>query len=92
MLKGASEHANGDSGPMKTYDTTVAVRVEISNGIIELMEMLNRRISKVKRTPASGALKIPAIAPAAPQPSKTVTPLYESFAARPMLLPKAAPV
>ena len=75
MVKGASEQEKGDCAPIKTYDTTVAVSVDTSKGIIELMEILNSRISNVKRTPARGALKIPAIAPAAPQPSSTVTPL-----------------
>ena len=46
-------------------------------GSIEDMEMLKSNISIVKSTPASGALNIPAIAPAAPQPSNTVICLYE---------------
>ena len=81
-----------EDGPIQTYDTTVAVSVEMSSGIIELMEILKRSISKVKRMPARGALKMPAMAPAAPHPKRTVIPLYERCALRPMLLPNAAPV
>lgn len=54
------------------YDTIVAETVESSNGIIDVMDILKRRISNVKSTPASGALKIPATAPAAPHPSNMV--------------------
>ena len=71
-MNGDREHSNGRESPRKTYDITVADIVDISSGNIELMEMLKRRISRVKRTPARGALKIPATAPAAPQPSRMV--------------------
>ena len=59
---------------------------------MDVIEMLKRRISSVKRTPARGALKIPATAPAAPQPRRMVIFLYD----KPMYLatfePIAAPV
>ena len=51
-------HSNGSASPRKIYETTVAEIVDSSNGSIEDMEMLKRRISRVKRTPARGALKI----------------------------------
>ena len=54
------------------YDTTVADTVDSSSGIIEVIEMLKRRISSTKRTPARGALNIPDTAAAAPQPSRMV--------------------
>ena len=54
------------------YDITVAEIVESSNGRMDDIEMLKSRISRVNRTPARGALKIPATAPAAPQPSRIV--------------------
>lgn len=38
----------------------------------DVIEILKRRISNVKRTPANGALKIPATAPAAPHPRRIV--------------------
>ena len=59
---------------------------------MELMDRLNRRISRVNRTPASGALKMPATAPAAPHPSKSVIPRYDKPMYRPRLEPMAAPV
>jgi hypothetical protein len=71
---------------------TVAEIVEISSGSIDDREMLNRRISIVNSTPARGALKMPAMAPAAPQPSRTVMLRYDRPQSRPRLLPMAAPV
>ena len=38
------------------------------------IDRLKSRISRVKRTPDRGALKMPATAPAAPQPSISVIP------------------
>ena len=70
-------HSNGGFAPRKIYEITVAEMVESSSGRIELMEMLKRRISNVKSTPAKGALKMPATAPAAPQPSRMVIFLYD---------------
>ena len=57
---------------MKMYVTTVAVTEERSSGRMAFIDMLKRRISNVNRTPASGALKIPAMAAAAPHPSSIV--------------------
>ena len=48
----------------------VAETVEIRRGRIEDIEILKRSISNVNKTPASGALKIPATAPAAPEAKK----------------------
>ena len=90
--KGVSVHWKGSSCPRKRYDTTAADTVESSSGIIEFIEMLNRRISKVKSTPASGALKMPAIAPAAPHPIRMVIPRWDIPAIRAKLEPMAAPV
>ena len=72
--KATSEQANCVSRPRRRYDTIVADTEERSSGRSELMDRLNRRISRVNRTPASGALKMPATAPAAPQPSRSVMP------------------
>ena len=71
---------------------TVAEIVDSSNGRIEVIEMLKSRISSVKSTPASGALKIPATAPAAPHPRRRVMFLYDKPIFLPMLEPIAAPV
>ena len=59
------------------YDITVAEIVERSSGRIDDIEILKRRISRVNKTPAKGALKIPATAPAAPHPKRIVMFLYE---------------
>ena len=59
---------------------------------MEVIEILNISISKVKRIPANGALKIPATAPAAPHPNKIVICLYESPNFLEILDPIAAPV
>ena len=72
ILKGVNVHSNGRASPRKMYETMVADTVENSSGIMEVMEMLNSRISNVNRTPASGALNMPATAPAAPQPRSMV--------------------
>ena len=47
--------------------------VEMSNGSNDFIDTLKSRISSVKSTPASGALKMPATAPAAPHPNRSVT-------------------
>ena len=65
--------SNSGSIPRKAYDTTVADTVESNKGRMEDIEILKSKISKVNNTPARGALKMPATAPAAPQPNKMVT-------------------
>jgi hypothetical protein len=69
--------SNAGASPRKIYEITVAEIVESSNGRIDVIEILKSRISRVKRTPARGALKIPATAPAAPQPRRIVIFLYD---------------
>ena len=85
-------HSNGGWLPKTAYDTTVAEIVESNSGRIELMEILNRRISNVKSTPARGALNMPATAPAAPQPKRIVIFLYDSPIYLATFEPMAAPV
>ena len=63
--------------PRKIKDTVVAVTADTSKGTIDVIDILNISISNVNRIPASGALNIPATAPAAPQPSRMVMFLYE---------------
>ena len=69
---GVSVHSKGGVMPRQTYETTVAEIVDRSSGRIEVIEILKSNISNVKSTPASGALKIPATAPDAPQPRRIV--------------------
>ena len=92
MANGESVHSKGRASPRKIYETTVADIVERSNGSIDDMEMLKSRISSVKSTPARGALKIPATAPAAPQPKSMVIFLYDRPMYRATFDPMAAPV
>ena len=54
--------------------------------------MSNISTSTVNSTPASGALKMPAMAPAAPQPSSSFTPRTLTWKKRPTLEPMALPV
>jgi len=61
-----------NSFPVKMYVTDVAVTDEISKGTMEVMVMSSIRTSSVKTNPAMGALKMPAIAPAAPQPISSI--------------------
>ena len=72
--KSTSVQANCVSRPRMRYDTIVADTEDSNSGRSELIDRLNRRISRVNSTPASGALKMPATAPAAPQPSRSVIP------------------
>ena len=72
MEEGVRLHANIGVCPRKMYAITVAEMVEISSGSMDDRDRLNSSISIVNSTPASGALKMPAMAPAAPQPSRTV--------------------
>ena len=92
MEKGVSVHWNGSSFPRKIYDTTAADTVDSNRGIIEFIEILKRSISKVKSTPARGALNMPAMAPAAPHPIRMVIPRWDIPASLAKLEPMAAPV
>ena len=64
----------------------------MSSGTAVVMVMSNISTSKVKSTPASGALKMPAMAPAAPQPRSSFTPRGLTWKKRPTLEPMALPV
>ena len=78
--------------PSTKYETIVAVTDDSSNGRIDDIDRLNSNISKVNSTPAIGALKIPATAPAAPQPRSMVMFLYDRPKALATFEPIAAPV
>ena len=92
MTNGSMVLKKATSLPKKRYDIAVAVTVDINRGSIDVIEMLKRRISNVKRIPAIGALKIPATAPAAPQPKRIVICLYERPSTLAIFEPMAAPV
>ena len=72
IANGVIVHSKGGLSPRNMYEITVAEIVDSSRGRMDVIEMLNRSISNVKSTPARGALKIPATAPAAPHPSRIV--------------------
>ena len=59
---------NKTSLPISRNDTSDAVTVVINNGIRVVKVRSSMRISSTKIAPAIGASKIPAMAPAAPQP------------------------
>ena len=92
MVNSDIVHSKAGWSPKKIYEITVAEMVERRRGRIELMEILNRRISRVKRTPARGALNMPATAPAAPHPRRIVIFLYDRFMYLATFEPIAAPV
>ena len=70
----------------------VAVAADMSNGATEVMVMSSINTSTVKATPAIGALKMPPIAPAAPQPTSNISVFWSRWKARPKLEPMAEPV
>ena len=92
MENGVRSFSKATVLPRNKYDTVVAVIDEITNGSNDVIDILNSRISKVKSTPANGALNIPATAPAAPHPRRIVIFLYESPIALATFEPIAAPV
>ena len=68
---------SGDLGQVlvdaiKKYDMAVAVTEAINKGTMEVIVKSSNNTSIVKATPAIGALKIPPIAPAAPQPTNSI--------------------
>ena len=64
----------------------------ISSGSTLLSVKSRSSTSTTKTKPAMGALKIPAIAPAAPHPTRSISWRCSSLKSRPVLLPMAAPV
>ena len=65
---------------------------EMRSGMAAVIEMSNISISRTNSIPAMGALKMPAIAPAAPQPSRRMMFLCFRWNHCPMLEPMALPV
>ena len=81
-----------ESVPVKIYDMVAAVTDDTSNGSSEPMLRSNISTSSTKTRPAIGALKIPAMAPAEPQPTRSIRVRCSILNMRPMLEPMADPV
>ena len=80
------------SVPVVIYETVAAVTAEISNGSKEDIVRSIIRTSSVNTSPAIGALKIPAIAPAAPHPTSNINVRCSILKTLPKLEPIADPV
>ena len=80
------------SVPVTMYETVAAVTAEISRGSKEDMVKSIISTSKVNTSPAIGALKIPAMAPAAPQPTSSINVRCSILNTLPRLEPIAEPV
>ncbi len=70
----------------------MAVTAVTSNGIIDDIVRSRSKTSITNSIPATGALKIPAIAPAAPQPTSIIRLCCSSLKNLPRLDPMAEPV
>jgi hypothetical protein len=88
----SSVKANMASIPVSIYDTTVAVTAVTSRGMIDDMVRSKSSTSITKRMPATGALNMPAMAPAAPHPTRIIKLCCSSLKNLPMLDPMAEPV
>ena len=80
------------ASPLKIYVKQVAVTHDMSIGNIADIVMSISNTSTVNTRPAIGALKMPAIAPAAPQPTSVISILRSMWKALPRLEPMALPV
>ena len=83
---------NSELVPVKMYIITEAVMLETSKGMSEAIVRSIISTSRVKTTPAIGALNIPAIAPLAPAPRRTIMDLWSSLKNCPRFDPMAEPV
>ena len=92
-VKGSTcENANMASMPLSKYDTVVAVTAVTSRGRMDDMVRSSSSTSITKRIPAIGALNMPAMAPAAPQPTRIIRLCCSSLKNLPRLEPMAEPV
>ena len=83
---------NSESLPINIYVKHVAVTAAVSIGSSDAMLKSTISTSKVNTNPAIGALKIPAIAAAAPQPTSSISVLLSMRNNCPRLEPMAEPV
>lgn len=86
------ENANMASMPLRMYDTVVAVTAVNRRGSMEDMVRSSSNTSITKRMPAMGALKMPAMAPAAPHPTRIIKLRCSSRKKLPRFDPMADPV
>ena len=78
--------------PRKIYVKQVAVTHDTSMGKSDDMVRSIMSTSRVNTSPAIGALKMPAMAPAAPHPISSISVRLSSLNTCPKLLPMAEPV
>ena len=78
--------------PVVKYAMAVAVTDEMSSGAMEFIVMSIIRTSNVNTRPAIGALNMPPIAPAAPQPIISIIVFWSRWKSLARLEPIAAPV
>ena len=83
---------NMASVPEVMYAMVAAVTEEMSNGNREDMVRSSMMTSMVKTKPAMGALKIPATAPSAPHPTKSINVRWSMRKVEPSVEPMADPV
>ena len=81
-----------ESLPINTYVKHVAVTAAVRIGSSEAILRSTIRTSSVNTSPAIGALKIPAMAAAAPHPTSSMSVLLSIRKNRPRLEPMAEPV
>ena len=81
-----------DESPTNIYEKQVAVTHDTRMGGSEAIDRSTISTSSVKTSPAMGALKMPAMAAAAPQPTSTMRERLSSLKSCPRLLPMADPV
>ena len=85
-------NVNSDASPLNTYVNTVAVTHDTNIGSSADIVMSIISTSSVNTSPAIGALKIPAIAPAAPHPTSVISIFRSKWNSCPRLEPMAEPV
>ena len=85
-------NVNNDVEPLKMYVKHVAVTQDISIGRSEAMVRSIMSTSRVNTSPAMGALNMPAMAPAAPQPTSNTSVRLSILNSLPRFDPMAVPV
>ena len=85
-------NVNSAASPLNIYVKHVAVTHDTKMGRSDDIVMSIIRTSSVNTNPAIGALKMPAMAPAAPQPTSVISVFRSSWKSFPRLEPIAEPV
>ena len=92
MMLTVVSNANWLSVPEMKNVITVAVMAVTISGTIEAMVRSSIRTSRVNSTPVMGALKMPATAPVAPQPTNNISFFWSRRNSLPKFEPIAEPV